>query len=58
MKQEPKDLSQSCLDLRRRVYNDSATLESRDWVRAEYARIAAERAYRQASIQNPRDPPL
>jgi acetyl-CoA C-acetyltransferase len=35
--------------------NDSATLESRDWVRAEYVRIAAERAYRQASIQNPRE---
>jgi acetyl-CoA C-acetyltransferase len=34
--------------------NDSATLESRDWVRAEYVRVAAERAYRQASIQNPR----
>jgi acetyl-CoA C-acetyltransferase len=34
--------------------NDSGTLESRDWVRAEYVRIAAERAYRQASIQNPR----
>jgi acetyl-CoA C-acetyltransferase len=35
--------------------NDSGTLESRDWVRADYARIAAERAYRQASIQNPRE---
>jgi acetyl-CoA C-acetyltransferase len=35
--------------------NDSATLESRDWVRAEYVRIAAERAYRQASIRNPRE---
>lgn len=35
--------------------NDSPTLESRDWVRAEYVRIAAERAYRQASIQNPRE---
>jgi acetyl-CoA C-acetyltransferase len=35
--------------------NDSATLESRDWVRAEYIRVAAERAYRQASIQNPRE---
>jgi acetyl-CoA C-acetyltransferase len=35
--------------------NDSATLESRDWVRAEYVRIAAESAYRQASIQNPRE---
>ena len=35
--------------------NDSATLESRDWVRAEYVRIAAERAYLQASIQNPRE---
>jgi acetyl-CoA C-acetyltransferase len=30
-------------------------LESRDWVWADYARIAAERAYRQASIQNPRE---
>src|SRR5439155_20863707 len=37
------------------VANDSATLESRDWVRAEYVRIAAERAYRQAAIQNPRE---
>jgi acetyl-CoA C-acetyltransferase len=35
--------------------NDSATLESRDWVRAEYVRIAAQMAYRQASIENPRD---
>jgi acetyl-CoA C-acetyltransferase len=35
--------------------NDSGTLESRDWVWADYARIAAERAYRQASIQNPRE---
>jgi acetyl-CoA C-acetyltransferase len=34
--------------------NDSATVESRDWVRAEYVRIAAEIAYRQAAIQNPR----
>ena len=34
--------------------NDSPTLESRDWVRAEYIRIAAEMAYRQAAIQNPR----
>src|SRR5215470_675461 len=33
--------------------NDSGTLESRDWVRADYARIAAEKAYRQASIRNP-----
>lgn len=30
--------------------NDSPTLESRDWVRAEYARIAAAMAYRQAGI--------
>ena len=35
--------------------NDSATLESRDWVRADYVRIAAESAYRQASIRNPRE---
>jgi acetyl-CoA C-acetyltransferase len=35
--------------------NDSATLESRDWVRAEHIRIAAESAYRHASIQNPRE---
>ena len=35
--------------------NDSATLESRDWARAEYVRIAAKMAYRQASIENPRD---
>lgn len=33
--------------------NDSATLESRDWVRAEYARVAAQMAYRQAGIHNP-----
>jgi len=33
--------------------NDSGTLESRDWVRADYVRIAAEKAYRQASIRNP-----
>ena len=33
--------------------NDSATLESRDWVRAEYARVAAEIAYRQAGIHDP-----
>jgi acetyl-CoA C-acetyltransferase len=35
--------------------NDSGTLESRDWVRADYVRIAAEKAYHQASIQNPRE---
>jgi acetyl-CoA C-acetyltransferase len=35
--------------------NDSATVESRDWVRAEYVRIAAEMAYRQAAIQDPRE---
>ncbi|HXV82910.1 MAG TPA: acetyl-CoA acetyltransferase [Candidatus Binatia bacterium] len=35
--------------------NDSATLESRDWARTDYVRIAAESAYRQASIQNPRE---
>src|SRR3990172_7825698 len=33
--------------------NDSPTLESRDWIRAEYARIAAKMAYRQACIHNP-----
>jgi acetyl-CoA C-acetyltransferase len=35
--------------------NDSATLESRDWVKVEYARIAAELAYRQAGITHPRE---
>jgi len=30
--------------------NDSATVESRDWVKAEYARLSAEAAYRQAGI--------
>jgi acetyl-CoA C-acetyltransferase len=35
--------------------NDSPTLESRDWVRAEYVHIAAEMAYGQASIDNPRE---
>jgi len=34
--------------------NDSPTLESRDWVKAEYVRIAAASAYRQASISSPR----
>lgn len=34
--------------------NDSATLESRDWIRAEYVRVAAEMAYRQAAIDHPR----
>ncbi|MBI4488933.1 MAG: acetyl-CoA acetyltransferase [Deltaproteobacteria bacterium] len=34
--------------------NDSPTIESRDWPRAEYARVAAEMAYRQAGIQDPR----
>jgi acetyl-CoA C-acetyltransferase len=34
--------------------NDSATLESRDWVRAESVRVAAEIAYRQAAIETPR----
>jgi acetyl-CoA C-acetyltransferase len=33
--------------------NDSASLESRDWERAEYARVAAQMAYRQAAIHNP-----
>jgi acetyl-CoA C-acetyltransferase len=35
--------------------NDSATVESRDWVRAEYLRVAAEIAYRQAAIKDPRE---
>ncbi len=34
--------------------NDSPTLESRDWVRAEYTRIAAQMAYRMAGIREPR----
>ncbi|MBI4467284.1 MAG: acetyl-CoA acetyltransferase [Acidobacteria bacterium] len=33
--------------------NDSSTLESRDWIRAEYCRVAAQMAYRQAGIHNP-----
>ena len=33
--------------------NDSATIESRDWYRAEYTRIAAQMAYRQAGIHAP-----
>lgn len=33
--------------------SDSPTLESRDWVRAEYARVAAQVAYRQAGIRQP-----
>ncbi len=34
--------------------NDSPTVESRDWVKAEYARVAAELACRQAGIEDPR----
>jgi acetyl-CoA C-acetyltransferase len=34
--------------------NDSPTLESRDWSNAEYIRIAARAAYRQAGIKSPR----
>ncbi len=33
--------------------NDTPTLESRVWGRAEYAELAAERAYRQSGIKNP-----
>lgn len=33
--------------------NDSPTIESRDWVRAEYVRSAAAMAYRQAGIKEP-----
>jgi acetyl-CoA C-acetyltransferase len=33
--------------------NDSATLESRDWQRAEYVRLAAQMAYHQAGIHVP-----
>jgi acetyl-CoA C-acetyltransferase len=33
--------------------NDSPTLESRDWVNADYTRIAARMAYRQAGVHNP-----
>ncbi|MGH7826577.1 MAG: thiolase C-terminal domain-containing protein, partial [Candidatus Binatia bacterium] len=33
---------------------DSSTLESRDWISAEYIRSAASMAYRQAGIRNPR----
>ncbi len=33
--------------------NDSPTLESRDWVRAEYIRAAATMAYHQAEIHDP-----
>jgi acetyl-CoA C-acetyltransferase len=34
--------------------NDSATLENRDWGRAVYAQKAAQMAFRQAGIRNPR----
>jgi acetyl-CoA C-acetyltransferase len=34
--------------------NDSPTLESRHWSQAQYARIAAQSAYRQAGIDEPR----
>ena len=34
--------------------NDSATIESRDWSRAVYAEIAAQQAYKQAAIEDPR----
>ncbi len=33
--------------------NDSPTVESRDWVRAEYASLSARMAYRQAGIRQP-----
>lgn len=33
--------------------NDSPSLESRDWVGAEYTRVAAQMAYRQAGIHDP-----
>lgn len=33
--------------------NDSPSLESRDWVQAQYARLAAAMAYRQAAIEPP-----
>jgi acetyl-CoA C-acetyltransferase len=33
--------------------NDSPTLESRDWIEAQYIRCAADMAYRQAGIKNP-----
>jgi acetyl-CoA C-acetyltransferase len=35
--------------------SDSPSLESRDWVEAQYTRRAAELAYRQAGIANPRE---
>jgi len=35
--------------------NDSGTVESRDWRKAVYAEIAAQQAYRQASIKDPRE---
>jgi acetyl-CoA C-acetyltransferase len=34
--------------------NDSASLENRDWGQAVYAQQAAQMAYRQAGIRNPR----
>ncbi len=34
--------------------NDSPTLESRSWSRAEYTRLASDMAFRQAGIANPR----
>lgn len=33
--------------------NGSPTLESRDWVQADYTRVAAQMAYRQAGIKDP-----
>jgi acetyl-CoA C-acetyltransferase len=33
--------------------SDSPTLETREWAEAEYAKIAAKRAYKQAGIHNP-----
>jgi len=35
--------------------NDSPTLESRDWIEAQYIRSAAAMAYRQAGIKDPAD---
>ena len=35
--------------------NGSATLESRDWVKADYAWVSAQAAYRQAGIEGPRE---
>src|SRR6266403_1493738 len=48
-------LEMNCFLTQSGITTDSPTLESRDWSQAEYARLSARSAYRQAAVKSTRD---